>query len=698
MNPVKQAATVSLAASMLLIVSGPGSADHSSRHGTAWSARDGWPAQQNWRSRHAPPTRQDVRRQGSGFQGWPGRQTGGTFFGWFEPQFDFGPGQNVEPEPEPAKPSVIYTYRADPLVALGDPGLPPGERPSSDQSLGGRDGGIIDGWVAGRLARNRVSAKVFDLLKDQTAGVRVTEDQRRAIVAFYRERKFAPVWVAADGVSPRARGVLAELADADAEGLKAQDYLPPEMSAFADDLAGLTGEVERLARLDLGLTAAAVRYAMHASGGRIVPNRISGYHDLNPPTVKPREAAERLATADDPAVYLASLHPVHPAYQAFRRELAKLRAATGDEDRRPVADGPTIRLGQADDRLPAIRERLASLGYLAGVSEEEAATVAEADAPLFGSDVEIVTVVQSPPVRSTGAGVLDLQTTEAVKAFQAAAGLAPDGIIGPRTIAALNGDSSGDRLRRLVYNMERLRWLPRDLGAKHVLVNQAAFELQVVENGATVWRTKVIVGKPDNQTAFFSDEMETVVFNPYWGVPGSIIVNEMLPELRRDPGYLDREGYQVTDLSGRVIPSSSVDWYRINTANLPIGVRQPPGPQNALGEIKFLFPNQHSIYMHDTPSKPLFSKPVRAFSHGCVRVENPRRFAELILGWDQSRIAAEIAGSYNQSVPLERKVPVHLAYFTAWPDEAGNIQYHGDIYGRDELLERAYGVLVLAMQ
>jgi murein L,D-transpeptidase YcbB/YkuD len=231
-----------------------------------------------------------------------------------------------------------------------------------------------------------------------------------------------------------------------------------------------------------------------------------------------------------------------------------------------------------------------------------------------------------------------------------------------------------------------------------VLVNAAGFETRVVEDGRTIWSSKVIVGTPENQTVFFSDRMETVVFNPYWGVPKSIILNEMVPDSGGDPSWFDREGYEVTDLNGQVISPYNVDWYNLNSKQLPIGVRQPPGPNNALGEIKFLFPNEHSIYMHDTPSKPLFEQDSRAFSHGCVRVQNPREFAEIILGWDQQRIASTLAGTRDHSVPVEDRIDVHVAYFTAWPDENGNIRYHEDVYGRDRLLEKAMGELTVAMR
>jgi L,D-transpeptidase YcbB len=266
--------------------------------------------------------------------------------------------------------------------------------------------------------------------------------------------------------------------------------------------------------------------------------------------------------------------------------------------------------------------------------------------------------------------------------------LRPDGIVGNATIARLNDTGEQKQVQRIIDSMERLRWMPRDFGARHVLVNQAAFELQVVDHDRPIWKTRVIVGKPNTQTAVFSDVMETVEFNPYWGVPQSIIIKEMLPKLRRDPSYLDRNGYEVLDSRGREISSSYVDWWRFGN-KVPLSVRQPPGESNALGVVKFLFPNSHAIYMHDTPTRSLFEKKVRAFSHGCVRVQNPRELAELVLGWDAERVDEAIAQGANQAVKLSRKLPVHLAYFTAWPDETGRIIMYPDVYSRDAQLEKA---------
>ncbi|MFW6077206.1 MAG: L,D-transpeptidase family protein, partial [Hyphomicrobiales bacterium] len=579
MRLLKLAATSSLAALVLTLGVDELRADHDGwwdRRGT--NAQPRAQPQQNsqpwWQRQQAPAPRQARRNN--------------EFFNWFQPQAELPRSQNIEPEAPPAKAPVIYTYRADPLVELADADL---TRPAN-QSMR---------W---RPAREPAQA-VFEALKSGSSGVRVTEQQRDDIIAFYRERDFAPVWVSDSGQSQRADDLLAELAEADAHGLAPEDYLPAQLGKFSDDLGHLAGDTERLTRLELALTAAALRYAMHASGGRIVPDRLSAYHDLTPPTVDGGEALARLAEEASPGAYLASLHPVHPAYEAMRAELAEL-SARDDRDEVPIADGPLVRPGDSDERIPAIRERLIELGHLAppeGADEVVASPIGyEMEGPVFGSpEAEVVIEVVMPgdeadpaaadpaprrseplpppselKARPSQGPVYDDETVEALKAFQAAAGLTVDGIIGQRTVAAFNAGNTEQRIQRLVYNMERLRWMPRDFGDKHVLVNAAGFRTEVVEDGATIWSSKVIVGKPQNQTVFFSDRMETVVFNPYWGVPKSIILNEMLPDSNGDPSWFDREGYEITDLEGRVISPYSVDWYNLNTERLPFGVRQPP--------------------------------------------------------------------------------------------------------------------------
>ena len=274
-----------------------------------------------------------------------------------------------------------------------------------------------------------------------------------------------------------------------------------------------------------------------------------------------------------------------------------------------------------------------------------------------------------------------------IKAAQQKAGLKPDGVVGPRTVAAFAGTSKADRLDKVLVALEQLRWLPAELGATRVFINEPAFTARYIEDGAELLNMRVVVGKPTNQTSFFYDEIEQVDYNPYWGVPQSILVNEMLPRLRRDPGYLDRAGYEVTDAKGRRISSASVPWGAYG-AKIPFNVRQTPSEANALGELKILFPNKHAIYMHDTPQKELFQRDMRAFSHGCVRLADPRGMAAAVLGTSREYIAQRLKEGHA-SEKVARKIPVYVAYFTAWPDKDGTVEYFADIYDRDARLKLA---------
>ncbi|MGB9142506.1 MAG: L,D-transpeptidase family protein, partial [Aestuariivirga sp.] len=349
----------------------------------------------------------------------------------------------------------------------------------------------------------------------------------------------------------------------------------------------------------------------------------------------------------------------------MKAELAKLRASNSKPPFEKVAEGKTVKLGKSDPRVATVRDRMRELGFLAG----EQANV----------DPEI-------------AATLDADLSAALKQFQKSAKLRQSGMLDLATVKNLNRDNSGRDIQRLVDNMERLRWLPKNLGSRYVFVNQPAFEVRVVDRGKQVWRSNVIVGKPLNQTSAFHDELETVVFNPSWGVPQSIIVNEYLGKLRRDPGYLDRQGFKVIAPNGKVVSSSSINWAAYG-CRPPFGVQQPPGRGNALGELKFLFPNSHDIYMHDTPNRNLFAEASRTFSHGCIRVENPREFATILLGWDRARVDAETDSGKSESIQLGHKVPVHITYFTAWPDSAGKMNYFSDVYERDQAMEKAFAVL-----
>ena len=526
------------------------------------------------------------------------------------------------------------------------------------------------------------AAAIFAELTAKTQAIRVTPDERKAIIAAYEMSGFKPFWVNADGLGARGQGVLAILAAAEEEGLSPADYLPQALGSYADSPAVHQGDALHLARLDLGLTAAALAYARHASSGRIIPDRLTSYNDISPVRADPVAVVKLMQYSPFPDAYLKGLQPKHPAYAAFKSALADLRVAWAEGADEPIPSGKRINPGKSDPRVALVRARLERMGL--AVPE-----------PVYHAEGLEKLSAQSVP--GTDAELLDEKLSDVLKGFQKKSSLKQTGAIDTLTVKALNRNTAKQDISRLVLNMDRLRWLPKDLGVRHVFVNQAAFEAEVMDHGKEVWRTRVVVGKSDTQTVAFHDMMETVVFNPSWGIPQSIMTNEMLPILRRDPTYLDRKGFEVFDKHGKKVKSASVKWASYGD-KVPFTFYQPPGEDNALGEIKFLFPNRHDIYMHDTPSRALFQRPVRAFSHGCVRVQDPRKFAELVAGLSAEEIGERIASGTSQSFRLKQKLPVHITYFTAWPLANGRIAYFDDVYGRDVHMEEALGSKTVALR
>jgi murein L,D-transpeptidase YcbB/YkuD len=509
------------------------------------------------------------------------------------------------------------------------------------------------------------AAAIHSQLISVVPSLRVLPATRDALLAQYAAQAYRPIWLKDGKLTDRGKDVLQLLAAAGEEGLEPQSYLPTGLASFASPLPEY--DQAAMARLDIDLSAAALRYARDASGGQFDPARLSRYHDVAPPWVAPDQALRVIAFSPFAADYLRGLNPTHTAYGTMKKALADLRAIEAEPRDDKIADGDIVKKGGSDARIPAVRTRLAELGFTAEPADE-------ADPYL-----------------------LDAELSVQLRLFQKQAGVRVSGALGPQTVTALNNAGSGGSIDKLLDNMERLRWLPRDLGKRYVFVNQPAFEASVMKDGKPEWTTRVIVGKPDTQTSVFHDEMEMVVFNPSWGVPPSIIANEYLPKLRNDPGYLDRLGFKVVTQQGKVVPSSSVSWWEYGS-KVPYGIQQPPGEKNALGELKFLFPNSHDIYMHDTPSRELFEKDMRAFSHGCVRVQDPRKFASVVLGITPEEVAAKVESRDSTTVRLKEKLPVHITYFTAWPDAAGNMVYFNDIYGRDRTLEIARSATLVAQR
>lgn len=490
-----------------------------------------------------------------------------------------------------------------------------------------------------------------------------------AIVAHYSARPEF-IWLDENGTTQRARGVMGVLNGAESHGLTGSDY-----SVNSRFFPGATSEEAKLHRAksmlrwELMMTARALRYARDANMGRVDPNKLSGFHDFARAKLDEKLVLSVLASSDAPDRYLESLHPQNDAYAALKDELAKLRAeAAADEE---VVLDPQLLLkpGGKHPDLPKILkiiDRKADSSF-----REQHGTVLAAFA---GTDTYLDELV---PV---------------IKAAQRQHDLNPDGIIGRRTVGVLAGETKAAKIEKILLAMERLRWHPSHWGNTRVVLNVPSFTASYVENGVEKLNMRTVVGTTTNQTYFFHDEIEYVEFNPYWGVPNSIMVNEKLPQLRRDPGLLDRTGYEVYDRNGRQVSSASINWNSVGN-NIPYSVRQKPGPSNSLGELKIMFPNKHDIYMHDTPSRNLFSRDVRSFSHGCVRLEDPRAMAAAVLGISKEEVGKHIAGGKNNRKTVPVKIPVYVSYFTAWPDLAGNVSYYDDIYGRDAHLAKALGLV-----
>lgn len=488
-------------------------------------------------------------------------------------------------------------------------------------------------------------------------------DIAKALVAFYSANPDF-LWVTDGAVNASAREALRVLGESASFGLTPADYSVDVPSAGI--ASGNDGEhLKVLIRFEMALSARVLRYVHDAQDGRIDPNRISGYYDFPAKPLDLKVVLNTLAHTSEVRTYLESRHPQNPEYQALRVELEALQASAESE----IIIDPKLLLkpGETSAELPKLLMLISR-----DLDDEAREKFGEVLARLGASEIYVPELV---PV---------------IEAAQKKAGLKADGVVGPRTVAALAGVSKADRIAKVQYALEELRWLPSDLGSQRVFINQPAFTASYIDGGVEKLKTRVVIGRTTNQTSFFYDQIEQVDFHPYWGVPQSIIVNEMLPRLRNDPGYLDRSGYEVTDAKGKRIPSSAIDWSQYG-GKVPFNVRQAPSEANALGELKILFPNKHAIYMHDTPQKAFFERDARALSHGCVRLQDPRGMAAAVLGTSVDYIADKLKKGHS-SEKVTRTIPVYVAYFTAWPDTAGKVEYFPDVYDRDTRLQQALDI------
>ncbi|MBL8595694.1 MAG: L,D-transpeptidase family protein [Devosia sp.] len=483
--------------------------------------------------------------------------------------------------------------------------------------------------------------------------------QTQKLYFFYGARHFEPLWLtkADDGTiafSPNAEKIIQVFKDSELEGFRPSDYLTADL-----DVAAAGTDPARLAALETAFSSAAIRYAQDAFGGRISPLDVNKTWTIAPKRINEAEMLVKLADSSEPDKLLLALSPTQPEFLGLKAALAKFYDGAVMDAAITIPEGKLLKPGMQDERVTLLRQRL---------------DVPEPDIPETAGATVTVDINYDEPL------------VAAVKAFQESLGLNGDGVIGPATIAALNGGSATTK-EDIVANMERWRWEPNDYGDFQVTVNIPEFRLWIMNKDEVHYTTRVVVGTPKNQTAVFNDEIEHIVVNPYWNVPSSIATNEIRPHLIANPGYLASQNMEMLS-GGKVINASAIDWTQTNINKFHI--RQKPGAGNALGRVKFLFPNQHDIYLHDTPSKSLFSRSFRAYSHGCVRVENPMDFADALLKLEPSLNAETLTAAFGDTerwFNLKTKVPVHISYFTLRVDADGTIRSYGDVYGMNQRLK-----------
>jgi murein L,D-transpeptidase YcbB/YkuD len=552
--------------------------------------------------------------------------------------------------PDPAKTTekALETKPAETAAAPADvkkddtatpaAAAPPAVEPAKEPVKAASNVAPVDQPVADKLKEmfGAKSSKYFD-----------RKAERAAVEKFYTAREYAPVWTQAGALTASAKGVVARLKDAAADGLNAADYPVPDFAAATSP--------DSLADAELKLTASMLDYARQAQSGRMHWSQVSADILYPDHPTDPAEVLANVSTAKDSSAALEGYNPPHKLYRELKKKLAELRGQ-GEGPVVQIADGPALKYTPArgkkqpeivveDARVPQLRAKL-------GITEN-------ADDTHY-----------------------DAKVAEAVRKFQDGAELKVTGILDERTVKAINSPKRDRAIDTVIVNMERWRWLPRQLGAPtlnnaYVILNVPDYTLRVMQNGAPVWTTRVVTGKPGTHaTPLLTETMKFITVNPTWNVPPSIIYNEYLPALQQDPTVLQRMGLRLE-----------------RNRDGSIHISQPPGEANALGRIRFNFPNKFLVYQHDTPDKHLFAKEERAFSHGCMRVQNPDQYAATLLGIvlpNERYTPEKIRSMYGRSeidIKFPTPIPVNITYQTAFVDDAGKLQLRKDVYGRDAAMQ-----------
>jgi murein L,D-transpeptidase YcbB/YkuD len=470
---------------------------------------------------------------------------------------------------------------------------------------------------------------------------------------FYSLRQYLPVWTDMRGPNRRASILRQFLHVADQEGLTPATF---HLSAIESSWHRRTPS--ELATLDILLSDAFFRYASDVRMGRLSPLDVDPQWHLASPDIHPVSLLQKMLTSADFEAAMRALPPQQHGYQRLREALAHYRQLAAQGGWPLIPAGPTLREGMRHPQVVALRKRL----------------IAEGD---------------MQDTRVTDARLFDPAVKFGVDRFQVRHGLKMDGVVGPATRNAMNV-SVADRITQIKLNMERWRWLPRKLGERYLIVNTAGYDLTAFANGHATFSMWVVIGKQDRQTPEIAGLMHTVVFNPYWTVPTTIAIEDLIPAQRRNPNYLRTRKIRVfANLSKHIeADPRKIDWEKYTKDNFPYVLRQDPGPYNPLGHFKFLFSNEFDVYLHDTPARQLFAQKQRTFSSGCIRVENPLQLATFLLalnpGWDEPRILAAADSAQTSEVKLAKSLPIYLVYLTAWvgPDET--VHFYPDVYARDK--------------
>ncbi|MBF0373359.1 MAG: L,D-transpeptidase family protein [Alphaproteobacteria bacterium] len=512
---------------------------------------------------------------------------------------------------------------------------------------------LTAGLLATSPAVANAPAVVAVPLAGAVASALAGQDERLSLALLrqiYGARANSPAWVEGLGLSPRGEKALAALEQASSHAIDPAGYHLPAIAKARH--AAASGDAAAAARLELLLSDGLVRHARDLAQGQIEPRVAQDDWTIKHPTFDGATFLAEAMGSDDPGALAAARAPKSEAYGLLRQALTRYRALAEAGGWPAIPDGPKLEPGMEDERVPVLRRRLAATGELAYVESK----------------------LYDEPLKA------------AIELFQIRHGLTPDAVIGHQTLASLNVPAER-RVAQIVANLERWRWLPREVEPTHISVNVAAASLKVIENGVETMAMRVIAGDPKHHTPVIADVITAVTVNPAWHVPQSIAGKEILPQLRKNPNYLAANRMTVMGWDDATL----IDWHQVSTTAFPFRLRQNPGPDNSLGLLKFNLTNPLNIYLHDTPTRHLFARDRRWLSHGCVRLQKPADLAQHLLGakWTPERLNALVDAQETVTVGLPKPMPVYLLYWTAWVEADGSTHFRGDIYDRDSRLNEA---------